>query len=254
MIEGEKLRKADIVTSVIIVLFGLWVCFEAFKMPMKDSWGGVMNVWYVSPALFPLIIGLMLIFLGIYLFSIAIRTVGLQTVVVTIREALREKVQRRWITEPMLRFLAIVSLLIFFVYMNIPRIDFFLSSLLFLVVFIVMFYYDDMVILRKLFTFYLVGSFLFLGYFATNLDTVATKIVEYATDILALVFIVTFSVYARMLAGDRADLRRKYRIAISVALCVPFVLCPIFKYFLLVPLPAEGMIVALMDALYYSIF
>jgi len=39
-----------------------------------------------------------------------------------------------------------------------------------------------------------------------------------------------------------------------VAVSIPCILCPVFKYFLLVPLPAEGMGVELMGALYYSIF
>ena len=33
-------------------------------MPMKDSFGGVMNVWYVSPALLPMIIGFAIIAAG----------------------------------------------------------------------------------------------------------------------------------------------------------------------------------------------
>jgi hypothetical protein len=53
MMEKEKLRKADIFSGGIISLFGLWVISQALKMPMKDSWGGVQNVWFVSPALFP---------------------------------------------------------------------------------------------------------------------------------------------------------------------------------------------------------
>jgi hypothetical protein len=57
MLEIEKLRKADIFSGVIISLFGLWVVGQALKMPMKDSWGGVQNVWFVSPALFPLFVG-----------------------------------------------------------------------------------------------------------------------------------------------------------------------------------------------------
>ena len=33
-------------------------------MPMKDTWGGVQNVWFVSPALFPLFVGAMIMLLG----------------------------------------------------------------------------------------------------------------------------------------------------------------------------------------------
>ena len=54
MLEKEKLRKADIFSGLAIFLFGLFMVLMASEMPMKDSWGGVQNVWYVSPALFPL--------------------------------------------------------------------------------------------------------------------------------------------------------------------------------------------------------
>jgi hypothetical protein len=54
MLEKENLRKADVYSGAVISLFGLWIVLQAIKMPMKDSWGGVQNVWYVSPAIFPL--------------------------------------------------------------------------------------------------------------------------------------------------------------------------------------------------------
>jgi len=254
MMEPEKLRKADIVTSIIIILFGAWICTEALQMPMKDSWGGVQNVWYVSPALFPLAVGISLVLLGVYLLSIAFKTVGFQAVVRTLRDLAKRKTGTGWISDATMRFFAIVSLFLFFVYMEIPRIDFFLSSLLFLIVFIIMFYLDDEPIFRKLFLCYMVGSLLLLGCFITGIDGVLDKAVPYGTDILTLLFIIAYSLYAALLVKGRDDLKRRYRIGMIVALCVPFVLCPIFKYFLLVPLPAEGMIVALMDALYYSVF
>ena len=241
MMEPEKLRKADLVTSIIIILFGLWICMEAFKMPMKDSWGGVQNVWYVSPALFPLAVGISLVLLGGYLLSIALKSVGFHAVVRTLTDPARRKKGEAWLSDATMRFFAIVSLFLFFVYLEIPRIDFFLSSLLFLIVFIIMFYLDDEPIFRKLFLFYMSGSLLLLGYFAAGIDRILAKAFPYGTDIAVLV-------------KGRHDLKRKYRIGMIVALCVPFVLCPIFKYFLLVPLPAEGMIVALMDAFYYSVF
>jgi hypothetical protein len=57
MMEKERLRKADVFCGGIIFLFGAWIVWQAFNMPMKDSWGGVQNVWFVSPALFPLFVG-----------------------------------------------------------------------------------------------------------------------------------------------------------------------------------------------------
>ena len=67
MLEKEKLRKADVYSGIIIFLFGAWVVWQATKMPMKDSWGGVQNVWFVSPALFPLFVGGMIMLLGLLL-------------------------------------------------------------------------------------------------------------------------------------------------------------------------------------------
>ena len=67
MMDKDKLRKADFFSGIIILLFGAWIVRQAFKMPMKDSYAGVQNVWYVSPALFPLLIGSILALLGLFL-------------------------------------------------------------------------------------------------------------------------------------------------------------------------------------------
>ncbi|MCB2170659.1 MAG: hypothetical protein KQI78_23605, partial [Deltaproteobacteria bacterium] len=75
MMDKEKLRKADIFSGSIIMLFGLWVISQALQMPMKDSYGGVQNVWYVSPALLPLFVGSMIALFGALLIRIALKTV-----------------------------------------------------------------------------------------------------------------------------------------------------------------------------------
>ena len=76
MLEKDKLRKADIYSGAVISLFGLWIILQAVKMPMKDSWGGVQNVWYVSPAIFPLFVGCIIMLLGALLCRTALKMVG----------------------------------------------------------------------------------------------------------------------------------------------------------------------------------
>jgi hypothetical protein len=39
-----------------------------------------------------------------------------------------------------------------------------------------------------------------------------------------------------------------------VALAAPFIIGPIFKYFLMVPMPTEGLIVAVLDYFWYFEF
>ena len=78
MLEKEKLRKADVYSGIVIFLFGAWIVWQASKMPMKDSWGGVQNVWFVSPALFPLFVGAMIMLLGLLLVRTALKTIGMK--------------------------------------------------------------------------------------------------------------------------------------------------------------------------------
>jgi hypothetical protein len=68
------------------------------------------------------------------------------------------------------------------------------------------------------------------------------------------VFILSYVSYTWKLIRDNPVWRKKFRTALIVAVVAPFVVCPIFKYFLLVPLPSEGLVVALLDAIWYFEF
>ena len=85
MLQKENLRKADVYSGAVISLFGLWIVLQAVKMPMKDSWGGVQNVWYVSPAIFPLFIGCIIMLLGGLLCRTALKTIGFKAFAGTAR-------------------------------------------------------------------------------------------------------------------------------------------------------------------------
>ena len=134
MMETDKLRKADIFSGAVIFIFGLWVVSQALQMPMKDSWGGVQNVWYVSPALFPLFVGAMVSLLGLLLVRKALSMVGLAGFRAVINWLSSSELMMFMKTDAMWRFYAIVALFFTFVFMSIPRVDFFLCAILFLLV------------------------------------------------------------------------------------------------------------------------
>ena len=136
MLEKDKLRKADIFSGGVMFLFGLWVISQALQMPMKDSWGGVQNVWFVSPALFPLFVGATISVLGLLLIRTAIKAVGWQGLQSVLRWLRSPELLKFLKTAEEVRFYAMVVLFFSFVFLNIPRIDFFLCSTLFLAVFI----------------------------------------------------------------------------------------------------------------------
>ncbi|UCF91416.1 MAG: hypothetical protein JSW39_24605, partial [Desulfobacterales bacterium] len=207
--------------------------------------------WYVSPALFPLFIGIVIAVLGAILLKTALKVVSRHELDLTRRWLLSRNLVQYLTSEAVLRFYAITVLFLSLVYLTIPRIDFFLSSILFLTVFITMFYFDEAVLLQKLFFFYLAGVAGLLVFFGTGLDAALGRIMPYGGDVLALGFILGYCVYAWMLVRRRPALRQKYRTSLIVAIAAPMVVAPIFKYFLLVPLPTEGLIVAVLDYIRY---
>jgi len=254
MMDKDKMRKADIYSGAAICLFGLWIILQALKMPMKDSWGGVQNVWYVSPAIFPLVVGSMIMLLGALLCRTALKMVGFKAFGETVRWLLSKALLQFLNSTPNLRFYTIVVLFLSFVFLTIPRIDFFISAVLFLVVFITSFYFDDAMLLKKLFFFYLTGIIVLILYFAFGLNDPLGRIVPFPADILTICFIVSYSVYAWKLIRRNPMLRKKYRTAMILAFVSPFIVGTIFKYFLLVLMPSEGLIIAVMDYFWYFEF
>lgn len=254
MLEKDKLRKADIFSGSIISLFGLWIISQAVKMPMKDSWGGVQNVWFVSPALFPLFVGSAIALLGAMLIRTALKEVGLKELGRVLAWLISPEMNRFLKTTSSIRFYAITILFFSLVYLNIPRIDFFLSSVLFLMVFISMFYFDDNTLLKKLLYFYLAGTLLFIVYFILKIPALLEPVLPYAGDWLTLLFIITYCIYTWTLIHNVSALRKKYRTSLLLAVAAPFLIGSIFKYFLLVPMPTEGLVVAVLDAIWYMEF
>lgn len=76
MFSERALRKADVLTASVLLLTGLGVFTHALTMPMGGTYGGVDNAWYVSPAIFPLILGGLLVVSALSLLHRAIRRGG----------------------------------------------------------------------------------------------------------------------------------------------------------------------------------
>ncbi len=247
MMEKPRLRGADIVTSLLLIIFGGWVLWQAFHMPMKDSFGGVMNVWYVSPALLPIIIGAGIVLLAISILVHALKEGG----AAALREMLRGLGTRG--AEGGIRFAAILVPLISLVFMNLQRIDFFLCIMLFLYFTIAVFYLDDMRVLRRTLVFYTAEMVLLLVLFVLGLDVRLKELFRYSTDVLALVLFVALVVFLRIQAGREPLRRRMLRHVMVMTVAAPLVLVPVFRFLLRVPLPNEGGIVNLMSLLVYTL-
>ena len=81
--DKDALRKADFKTGVILLAFCLWFLSVTFLfMPFKETYGGVENVWYVSPWIFPAVVLTLLLVLSAILTVNAILRRGFRDVVV----------------------------------------------------------------------------------------------------------------------------------------------------------------------------
>ena len=247
MMAKDKLRKADIFSGTAIFILGLWIISQGLQMPMKDSWGGVQNVWFVSPALFPLFVGAMISLLGALLVRTAAKTVGFTALGQVLAWLGSRELVLFLKTASSYRFYAMAILFFSFVYLNVPRVDFFLCAVLFLTAFITMFYIDDDKLLKLMLGFYVVGTIMFILFSALALGEVAA----FPNDWFTLIFIMAYCGYVKFLIRGRTDLRKKYRLSLILGIAAPFIIGPIFKYLLLVPMPTEGLVVTLLDAVWY---
>jgi len=247
MMDHDRIRKADFVTSIILQLFALWMLQATLKMPMKDTFGGVRNVWYVSPALFPLCISIALFILGTVLLIHSLRSGGARQFIQGLKE------RERGLSNSSRRFIAILLALISFVYLYIPRIDFFLCIILFLLFFISVFYFDEVRLLKKLTLFYGGGSLVFLLLFLSGLSRILNGAFKYSTDVLALLFFIACYVYTRVLVRGDAALKHKLRVTLIMTFTPAVLLVPVFRYFLLVPLPHEGGIIGIMNLIRFAL-
>lgn len=243
----KELRRADFITSVLLLVFSVWIIMETLKMPMKDTFGGVQNVWYVSPALFPLIISIFIMVLGTVLLIHSIKTGGAKYFLDNF------SVRYKGLSEKNIRFIGILLALFSFVYLNIPRIDFFISITLFLTYFISVFYFDDKDLLKKLTLFYFTGSIIFIILFVFGISKIINSYYEYFIDILALFFYLSYVIYNWINIKSSNIFKKRFIVSLIVSLVVPLILCPTFRYFLLIPLPKEGLIIQMMHNIYYLI-
>lgn len=247
----KELRRADFITSVLLIIFSLWVLYEAFKMPMKDTYGGVQNVWYVSPALFPLIIGIFIMLLGITLLCNSIRTGGAKYFIDTTKKF---SIRHIFILSSSgIRFLAILIALFSLIYLHIPRMDFFITVALFLFFMISIFYFDQSNLQKKLTVFYFAGNIVFAIIWFFGWASELMNVYQYLVDILLFVFFIIHLIYTWLLIKDNQNLKTKYFVSLLISIGIPLFLCPIFRYFLLVLLPYEGFFIEMMHNLYYAI-
>ena len=239
----RKLRRADLWTALGLMAFALAMLGVTSTFPITDSYGGVRNVWYVSPALFPLLVGAGIVLLALLLLRRVVQDLGPQGV----REALH--LPSIGLSPRTVRLLLILGSICAYVYIFVPRVDFFLATAFFLCVFIFGFHLDrEACIARNLGVLLIVTAVVALAAFTIGEDGR-----DPVVDGLTALGIVLAAIVNRRALRQRGFPLRTWRHGLIVAILAPAFLCPAFKYGLLVPLPYEGTVIEAMDTLRYDL-
>jgi hypothetical protein len=240
MADKRDLRKKDIVAGVLLFLFGAGMFAVATTYPMTENYGGVRNVWYVSPALFPLIIATLLM-------AFALLLVGNGVRYLVRHPGAGGADADRWMR--LYPFLFITATLIAYVYLYIPVVDFWIATLVYLYLFITHFFVRDTYSLARSGTLYVaMGGLLYVMGEATSLEDMGAQIWR---DGLCTAYFVALVVHTFRLARRRPVNVRPVRTALTtVMISVTFIVVA-FKFGVLIPMPREGLYCYYLDEAYF---
>ncbi len=264
MIEKDAMRKRDFITSLVLIGLSLGILFGASRMPMKGNYGGVQNVWYVSPALMPFIIGAGLLILSIILLINSIVTKGAKAAIEDFKVFMKQRNKKSLLTISdnteqtakisQLRVLLVVLEFFILIFLFIPRVDFLISLIFFLMSTIGMFYLDRVSLFIR------VGKFLGISAVAFSLlaysgfASILVNAFEFTLDIVVFFMTVYVYILLRKQVGSDLQLKKKLKIVTIVAIGIPLLVTVVFRYSLLVPLPVEGLFFdRICNSIYYAI-
>ncbi|MFY0733792.1 MULTISPECIES: hypothetical protein [Aurantimonas] len=237
-----KDARADFWAGLAILAAATAMLVRSLTYPLQGSYAGVRNAWYVSPALFPLIVATGLVVLSLMLLARARRAGGAAAALASIRQMAPGRLSERSAT-----FWLIAALIVFYVYALVPRVDFIAATALFLLAFATLFHLTAAPATRLILALFFgvslaVGGAALLGV-ETGVRTPAALIVD------ALIWLAVLAACAALLRATRMpkDAARHARQCVGLSLLAPLILGIVFKYGLLVPLPHEGLTIVASD-------
>ncbi len=250
--KNKKMRGADIIISGLFLILGILALIGAFQMPLRDSYGGVESVWYVSPALMPIIIGIAMILLSISILIYGIKQGGLDI----IKKGIEKRKQEPVLNEDTVRMLATLVPLFWLVFVHLTMLDFCLAVGLYLTFTISVFYFEDFKILKEALGFYSIILLINLIIKITSVNVMLDSMFVFTTDILATIELIILIIYIRKkikVSENYETLNIKYKHAIRVSIITPLAVAAIFRFALRIPMPKEGFIMNFMYLIYYAI-
>lgn len=247
-VQVPSLRKMDFWASLVLIAASIAMLLQTLSFPLRGTYAGVKNAWYVSPALFPLIISSTLIVLGLLLLARAVHAGGAAAALGDLRRSAVSQFLRASAA-----FWIIGGAIAAYVYGFIPHVDFVAATALFLLGFTSGFHLAESRASGLLLAGFIAGgAVLLMASLGATMPGPQT-VPAYALDAgVWAAFGVAASVVFATCAGD-SGLRRRFLQCFWTSLVTAVLLGVVFKYGLLVPLPREGITVVLTDQVVYAL-
>ncbi|PVE23000.1 hypothetical protein DC522_18055 [Microvirga sp. KLBC 81] len=139
MLPHKSLRRADVVASCTMMGLGIAVIYSGSQMPWTSTLTGGAAQWYLSPGLFPTVVGALLILFSARVLLTAIKEGGLQGIGEGVSNWLRRFPRNR----PIHRAIIITLLMAAYIFLGLGKINFVVASSIFLFVSIAIFWWKD---------------------------------------------------------------------------------------------------------------
>jgi hypothetical protein len=135
-VDKQKLRKADFLFSLVLIAFGIVVIVAAAGMPWTSTQKGVSSSWYLSPGLFPALLGLLLIVFSLNVLRNAIVEGGHRDLARFIADAIGAAPRSRRLH----RVLLVILIIGAYVFGLLKNVNYFVASSAYLFVFMLLFH------------------------------------------------------------------------------------------------------------------
>ncbi|WP_146492817.1 tripartite tricarboxylate transporter TctB family protein [Vibrio cyclitrophicus] len=247
-----KLRRTDLKISAILIVLCVLLIWETLSFPMTGSFGGVASHWFVSPALFPMTLLLILLVASSMLFIKVFKETpqkGFFRLDGWIGDLAKPINRERWY---------VILTLCIYIYLYIPSIDFFLATVLFLMTLCFRYYSDDPVLKScMIFINALVVSYILLirflmseSFYFLSMDASFNEDMIAYSDLGVCLAIVTSLI---VLLKSRNPINKKQHLVVA-SIVVPLFLVFSFNFILQVPMPVEyGGVIKSMEFVWYDV-
>lgn len=250
---SRALARANFKVGLVLLIISVTLFVHTLSFPMTGSYGGVENQWYVSPALFPLLVlSILIVLSGILIIKMwkECDYFNAPTASRGTENFKDRKNQDKWY---------VILLLCVYVYVYIPSADFYLTTCLFLLSLILRFYLQLTGMWRGVLYIHFPLALTLLSVRSVNSDVFSWFLADSIVDepLILINDLCCAAALCVLLLASVINLKDEPAKLLKVwvySLLIPLILICAFSFLLYVPMPVEyGTVSSFLNYLVYDI-